>query len=217
MSERQRGTLTFSTLDDLSFYLREKRSKIAWWFPDTRARRSTNFSFRRPWFKQCSQFSFTKHHLFFYIVRISGKRKAELNCLISSCGFIKRWESEKKRDGGEMRKFSNAKRGNSRQNFCLFNCSLRTETFHIAQNFITSPCTTTKLCSFNWQSTRRKTHENESLLKQPSLRSTARRIFHKIQFHQVFIRRDVSEMENFPHYKSVRARKTHSPTQSRFA
>lgn len=45
--------------------------------------------------------------------------------------------------------------------------------------------------------------------KVPSRQSTARWIFHKIQFHQVFIRRDVSEMENFPRCDCVSARKIH--------
>lgn len=43
---------------------------------------------------------------------------------------------------------------------------------------------------------REKQHQTN--FNEPSQQSTARRIFHKIQFHEVFIRRGVSEMENFP-------------------
>lgn len=76
-----------------------------------------------------------------------------------------------------------------KENFSLFTRNLVTLFWTTKETLYIS------LVTKNW---RKKNYENyvESL-KAPSRQSTALRIFHKIHFHLVFIRRDVSEMENF--------------------
>lgn len=90
--------------------------------------------------------------------------------------------------------------------FDMFNCSSSSQTFtSYTKNFTFS--FNHKLCTFIASTEARKYENSRKILNEPPQQRTARRIFHKIQFHEVFIRREISEMEIFPTCQCVCVKK----------
>lgn len=91
--------------------------------------------------------------------------------------------------------------------FDTFHCSNSSQTFTSHTKGFTFFLITTNFAHLLASNEARKYENSRKILNEPPQQRTARRIFHKIQFHEVFIRREISEMEIFPSCRSVCVKK----------